>query len=705
MKYIRTPKPKRERSHIPVRLNILFFFVFLLLAALVAQLAYLQIMNGAKFRADVDSTDSAVVTGAVPRGQIYDAEGRLLVANSANSAIVYTKSVGVSAATMRKTADELAKYVAIDQDGMRKRDYADYFLADKATEQAVIAKLPKALQTTKDTAKQYRAEIAYAQRHLPDYSDREKAAATFYKKMNAASQLTTVYLKDRDVTQDEVAQVGEHLTAMAGINLGTDWDRAYPDGKSMLSIIGTVSSEKTGLPAETLNEYLAKGYARNDRVGTSYLEKEYEDVLKGAKSRTEVGIGNNNNIVSQTTLFKGQQGANLNLTINSEFQKRVDRDVQKVFNQARSAGETAVSDGAYAVAMNPHTGAILAISGLHQDVKTHQITNDSLGVLNRAFAMGSIVKPAMVLGALQDGVITVDNNSQADTAIYLRGAPVKKSDYGINTFSSLTATKAIEVSSNTYMMHLAMKEANAAYAPNAYLRMNKDIFTKMRGYFRQFGLGQKTGVDLPGEIAGMEGQEYNEDGIFQPGSALDLSYGNLDTYTLIQAIQYVSTLANNGYRMEPYIVKNVSQTLSNGSAGPVLETTTPTVLSKIKNNQAQINLVKQGMWQVVHGTSGYATGTALQALNPGVAGKTGTAQTFTPNPTNPNGKPIEGITQSFVGYAPAANPQVAIAVVVPNVARMSSYAYDIAKLIFQDYYALYKVPAQKNYDAKASSPR
>ncbi|MFD1439991.1 peptidoglycan D,D-transpeptidase FtsI family protein [Lacticaseibacillus hegangensis] len=703
MKYIRTPKPKRERSHIPARLNILFFFVFLLLAALVAQLAYLQIMNGSKFRADVDSTDSAVVTSAVPRGQIYDSEGRLLVANAANSAIVYTKSVGVAAEKMRQTADELAKYVTIDESGMRKRDYADYYLADKTNEKAVIAQLPKALQTTTDTSKQYKAEVAYAMKHLPDYSDREKTAAAFYKKMNGAAQLTTVYLKDRDVTQDEVAQVGEHLTAMPGINLGTDWDRSYPNGKSMLSIIGTVSSEKTGLPAETVNEYLANGYARNDRVGTSYLEKEYENVLKGAKSRTEVGIGSNNNIVSQTTEFKGEQGANLNLTINSAYQQKVDADVQNVFNQAKSAGMTSVSDGAYAVAMNPKTGAILAISGLHQDAKTHEVTSDSLGVLNRSFAMGSIVKPAMVLGALQDGVITVNNNTQADTAIYLKNTPVKKSDYGINTFSSLNATKALEVSSNTYMMHLAMKEGHANYAPNSHLFMDKDIFTKMRGYFNQFGLGQKTGIDLPGEISGQEGPT-TIDGLFQVGSALDLSYGNFDTYTLIQAIQYVSTLANNGYRMKPYIVKSVSQTLSNGSEGPVLDTTTPTVLSKVKNSQDQINLVKQGMWQVVHGTSGYATGTALGSLNPGVAGKTGTAQTFTPNPTNPNGEPIEAITQSFIGYAPAKNPQVAVAVVVPNLGKMSSYAYDIAKLMFQDYYDLYKVPAEKNYNQKAANP-
>ncbi|MFK5281169.1 penicillin-binding transpeptidase domain-containing protein, partial [Lacticaseibacillus paracasei] len=119
--------------------------------------------------------------------------------------------------------------------------------------------------------------------------------------------------------------------------------------------------------------------------------------------------------------------------------------------------------------------------------------------------VGSAVKGATVLGALQDGVITVNSNTQADTPIYLPGTPVKKSVYPVGTFSSLDAASALEVSSNIYMMWLAMKEGHYAYSPNNYLKLNSDIFSKMRGYFNQFGLGLKTGIDLPGEIAGLEG--------------------------------------------------------------------------------------------------------------------------------------------------------------------------------------------------------
>lgn len=118
--------------------------------------------------------------------------------------------------------------------------------------------------------------------------------------------------------------------------------------------------------------------------------------------------------------------------------------------------------------------------------------------------MGSVVKPAMVLGALEDGVITTSNSSLPDVPIYLKGTPVKKSWYNIGAYSSLTADHALEISSNIYMMRLAMREGNAKYEANSYLTMDNDIFSKMRRHFGEFGLGIKTGIDLPGEVTGLE---------------------------------------------------------------------------------------------------------------------------------------------------------------------------------------------------------
>jgi len=707
LKYIRTPKPKREKSQIPFRLNFLFFIVFVLFAALVGQLAYLQILNGSRFVAEVDRTDKLVVTGNVPRGLIFDSKGRPLVTNKANSAITYTKSVGVTATQMRALADKLAGYIDEPTDSLQPRDYADYYLSETSFANNVTSHLSKTVQawSVSKPKEFYEAQVDYTKKHLPEASNKDKKAAAIFKIMNGATQLSTVYIKSENVTEDEVATVGEHLTDMPGINLGTDWQRSYPNGESMNSIIGHVSSEKAGLPADGLQEYLANGYARNDRVGTSYLEKEYENILKGAKSQTQVEVGSKNQIVQQVEEFKGQQGANLNLTIDSAYQAKVEAILKSTFASAKAAGVANVSDGAYAVAMDPKTGRISAMAGESQNIKTHEVTSDALGVMNRSFVMGSAVKGATILGALQDGVITVDNNTQSDVPIYLPGTPVKKSVYPVGTFASMDATTALEVSSNIYMMRLAMKEGHAKYSPNDYMDLDNDIFVKMRKYFAEFGLGQSTGIDLPGEVSGYLGPTINAANQLAVGSALDLSYGNFDAYTLLQMAQYISTIANNGYRMQPYLVQSISQILSDGTQGPILATTQPKVLAKVASTQAQINLVKQGMWQVVHGTNGWTTATGLNTLNPGVAGKTGTAQTFTRvDPDDSTSEQLETTTLSFVGFAPAKNPQIAIAVVVPNLqGDVEGYNLTIAKQMFADYYSMNNIKADSSYSAHQTS--
>ena len=109
------------------------------------------------------------------------------------------------------------------------------------------------------------------------------------------------------------------------------------------------------------------------------------------------------------------------------------------------------------------------------------------------------------------------------------------------------------------MMRLAMKESNAKYVPGTSMSVDKNSFQRLRMYFNEFGLGVKTGIDLPGEITGLVGSSYNEEGQLLTGSLMDLSYGNYDSYTTLQMAQYISTIANNGYRMKPYIVQSIQQ--------------------------------------------------------------------------------------------------------------------------------------------------
>ncbi len=317
----------QAKSTIPFRLNLLFFIVFVLFAMLVGQLAYLQIVYGGKFQAEVNRTDKTVMTGSVPRGMIYDSKGRLLVGNSTQNAITYTKSGSVKSTDIYQIVNRLTKYLTVEKTNLTSRDKADYILSAPGKSAKVIKQMPKSYRVNSSgdaltSTKIYANEVKYVEQQGIHLNDKDLQRATLFKKMSSAYSLSTVFLKDKDLTAKEIAEVSEHLTELPGISIGSNWERDYPQGTSIESIIGGVSTEQQGIPDDELNTMLASGYSRNDRVGTSYLEKSYESILSGTKSKREVQVGSNNQIKKSKVVYKGQKGGNLNLTIDSSFQKK-----------------------------------------------------------------------------------------------------------------------------------------------------------------------------------------------------------------------------------------------------------------------------------------------------------------------------------------------------------------------------------------------
>ncbi|MCZ3393483.1 penicillin-binding protein 2, partial [Enterococcus faecium] len=196
-------------------------------------------------------------------------------------------------------------------------------------------------------------------------------------------------------------------------------------------------------------------YARNDSVGQSYLEKQYESVLKGTKSQTAIQVSSGGQIVKKVQQYAGKKGDNLVLTINSKFQE----EVQKIMKEAsKNAGGQ--STGGYAVVMNPKTGAVIALAGADRNPSTGKMTDNVLGTINEPIVMGSVVKGATISGALMDGVITPSNNTLIDEPIKVAGTGSKSSWFNSTGSANMSvdASRALEVSSNSYMMQLAMKE-------------------------------------------------------------------------------------------------------------------------------------------------------------------------------------------------------------------------------------------------------
>ncbi len=666
---------KQKRSQIPFRLNFLFLIVFLLFAALIGQLAYLQIIHGPKFESEATSSDNQTETRNVQRGTIYDSTGKLLVANNTSRAITYTKPLNVASSQMYKVANNLVNYVSVGTDTLTERNKVDYYLADPKHTAAVNKHIPNA-DTMQDNEKLTKLQTNYVKKHnlVKKMSEKQEQAAVLYAKMAGAYALSTVYLKTSDVSDSEMAEVGEHLSLLPGVKIGTSWSRSYPNGESVKSVIGTVTSEKQGLPSDQINKLLAEGYSRNDSVGSSYIESQYENALKGTKEVINVQT-KNNEIIKEVKQYGGSPGDNLQLTINAEFQNQVQKIVED--NVKNAAGSNPYIPGGYAVVMNPKTGGIYALAGVNRDLSTGEVTENALGTINQTFVMGSVVKGAMVMGALKDGVITPTNNTLLEEPIKLAGTAAKTSWFNKTGAAnmSLTAADALQVSSNTYMMKLAMLEGGFKYTSGAALNLPTSIFDKLRQNFKQYGLGVKTGIDIPGEASGFEGAADQS----HIGNALDLSFGNYDAYTPIQLAQYASTIANGGYRLQPHILKSIRKTNKDGSLGPVKYEMQPNVLNVVDGTKDQWDVVKTGLWRVVHGSNTYRTGGSMASVKPEIAAKTGTAQTFYNN--------IETETLSAISYAPANDPQVVVVVAFPNITDSNSKINtETVKQIYEAYW-------------------
>lgn len=674
----RKKSKKTAQSVIPSRLNFLLWVVALLLLALVARLFYLQVLNGSSFKAEVKSSDTTVQTNNVQRGMIYDSSGKVLVGNQVHQAITYTKGADVTSADLYKIANRLGNYVNVGtKTKLTQRQAEDYYLADSDNLKAIVKKLHLSSQVTSNG--QYNKALAYLNKHPEVYklTKLQQNKARIYAAMSGAYSLSTTYIKSTGVTAKELAEVGEHLSEMPGVKIGKAWTRNYPQGKDIQTLTGTLSS---GLPSDELNSMLAQGYSRNDDVGQSYLEKLYQSTLAGSKSQTEVMT--TGNTTKEKVKYAGKKGDNLVLTINSKFQKQV----QSILEKNYSSAGIAYSTGVYAVVMNPNTGEIYAMAGIDRDPTTGKQTTDEIGAINHPITMGSVVKGAMIMGGFMSGVITPSNNTLTDMPIKLAGTSAKTSWFNKTGSANiaLNAATALEVSSNSYMMQLAMKEGGMKYVSGGAIDLDPSIFTKLRYYFKMFGLGAKTGIDLPGESSGYEGPSKQSN----IGSALDLSYGNYDGYTTIQLAQYMSTIANGGYRMRPYIVKQVRGTNKDGSLGAIEYTTKPEVLGTIPATAAEWKIVKEGLYDVVHGSSTYITGKKLASDTPSISGKTGTAETFYKNNST--------VTLSFAGYAPSDNPQVVVALAIPGASNSDGGAnLTMASQIFKAFWK--DVKSSKDY--------
>ncbi|WP_407408675.1 peptidoglycan D,D-transpeptidase FtsI family protein [Peribacillus sp.] len=650
-------KDKKQKAKMPFRMNLLFLAVFLLFSLLVVRLGVIQIVYGDDYVSELERTENVTVNTSVPRGKMYDRYGKVIVDNVPLNAITYTRYSGTTAKEMLETAEELNKLIKIDTKRVTDQDKKDFWLL-KHPEEALemLSDKEKELKPKE----QYKLQISRVKEEdIEKIIGEDLKILAIFREFNSGMSLTPQIVKNKEVTKEEYARVSEHLDTLPGVEITTDWNRTYAFDETLQTVLGKVSSSDEGLPADQIDYYLARDYKRNDRVGKSYLEKQYEDVLQGQKAKVK-NITHKGKVVETEVISEGERGKDLLLTIDMELQLAAEEILEKELLAKKRGGANRYLDRAFVVLMDPNTGEVLTMAGKQYvvDKKTGKssVKDFALGNISTSYTVGSSVKGATILTGYQAGAL-YPGQVINDQRMNIKG--LDKGSYA--SFGNINDLSALQKSSNVYMFKTAIALGGGHYIPGQKTGMDTEkAFSIMRNSFASFGLGVRTGIDLPNETAGIKGSE-----IKVPGKAMDFAIGQYDTFTPMQLAQYVSTIANGGNRMKPHLVKEIHNPINDSkSLGPVYQQIQPTVLNRLDMKDEWIKRVQTGFRMVMQpGGTGYANFSKAD-FQP--AGKTGTAQAFYDGPNRIKGtEPEPTMNLSLVGYAPYNNPEVAFAVVVP----------------------------------------
>lgn len=447
----------------------------------------------------------------------------------------------------------------------------------------------------------------------------------------------------RDVSERAVASFEEHGIYIGGVSVVADAVRQYPHGGLAAHVLGYVRE----IGPEGLAELQALGYRPRDLIGTAGIEKVAEQVLRGLDGGDQIEVDARGRRVRTLGTVPPQPGGDIWLTLDLEVQK---------------AAEEALGDRPGAVvALDPWTGEVLAMashpaydlnmfSGALAPAQWRRLARPDRPLQNRAtssrYEPGSVFKIVTAAAALEAGASSLEDRFYCGGAFSLGGWRMrcwKRDGHGSQEF-----LQGFAQSCNVMFATLGRRVGPEALADMA----------------RRFGLGEKTGVDLPDEAAGFvptpEGKRRVRRQPWYPGDTAQMAIGQSECLvTPLQVAREVAAVANGGYLVTPRLIARVE-----GGEG---EPEWPSKRS-LELRPETLAIIRAGMEAVV---AEGGTGHRIWTDRYGIAGKTGTAQ-------NPAGEPHAW----FAGYAPTDHPRIALAVLVEHAGSGSANAAPIARHVF-----------------------
>lgn len=498
-------------------------------------------------------------------------------------------------------------------------------------------------------------------------------ASVYYYMVKSGFNPNRKYEFATEVSNELVSLLKEKAEELPGVEIEVTYERDYPDGTLAPHILGRIG-------AITPEEYETKkndGYTLNDQIGKSGVESAFESYLRGTNGVMTITTDAEGNKTEEYTV-EPVQGNTVMLTIDKDIQKVAQNALAKgIKNLQTNLNRIYPLTGAVVV-MDTRNNDCLAIASYpNYDNSTYDKNseklnkNESKPLWNRAlrstYSPGSTVKPAVSMAGLEEGVIT------DETYIYCSGIYKHYQDYQpgcTGVHGGLDVVRAIYHSCNIYFYETARRLG----------------IEKLNSYFKMFGLGEATGIELYESTGTVDSVEFRENRgeIWTPGLTIQAGIGHADNrFTPIQLCSYVSTLANKGIRYKAHVVKGVK---SPDLSETIMQSKTE-ILSQADFKEENWELVHEGMLLV--GTQSYANFSNVPVK---VAAKTGT----TTISKRVNGAKIETYNGFLITFAPYENPEIAICVAVEGAGSGGSTAPIAAEIM--EYYFRTNDVAENNID-------
>jgi penicillin-binding protein 2 len=669
------------------RLNFLLILIFLVFALIIFRLSYIQVVKGEEYTIKASRKSDQKIAIPAMRGNIYDRNGNLIVHSRGSFAAVFRELDDMDKEHFIAVATKLEKILS----GATKEGLLEKMDVGLQYKNGQVVKVPRM------TSKFLEKDLKY------------------------------------DLTQQEIAYLAEHRTELKGVTVVTKPIREYDKKQVAVQAVGYVRpfnvADNQGIEFYRQQKDF---YLPNQMVGYDGIERSYEEELRGENGYRIYQVTADQSIVRQIAEVPPKPGNNLYLSIDQRVQLETSMFIKNFLPRLRATGKNVGSaKNVYVVAMEVKTGKIVAMVSYPEydpniwaagpDLKTYEKNQFSFtnGTIRSAphdvrpktgdaavmenykhpasiVPAGSVVKPSTVLMGLAEGVI-YPGQYWSDPGAYRYGgaSDVIHNDSGHN-YGSLTPQIAIQKSSNTYMAYVGHQLSR---------KHKKNSVPVLQKYLHAFGLGVKTGVDLPGESSG--GEDFlTMNKKYGPLAAMvQSSFGQQGRYTTMQLAQYAATIANKGIRLKPQVVDRIVD-----SNGKTIRALTPEVVSKLDVPDSYWNIVHRGMVMVTQ--PGGTANRVFAGFPYSVAAKTGTSQQdiYVPDSIDfskkVNWHKYREINNGvFISFAPADNPKLAVAVVVPEGGYGSGSAGQVARAVYDIYEKYIGLgPTDKPYNPATAVP-